>query len=134
MPARRSCPASAWGTEGRGTCRDEGVGLDQQGASVSISSGEPRGGFLQILGVLEGHDARDRDVEAEIQRDIGEFAAGGEAVDHAGKGTLPHLVAQDFGGIGLGIAGMDDDREPVSREAAICARKLARWRSRSLWS
>ena len=32
-------------------------------------------------------------------------------MDHAGIGALPHLVAQNFGGIIFGIAGVDDDRQ-----------------------
>ena len=83
------------------------VGFDQQPVER-----QPRRGLLQIPGVLERHDARDRDVEAQIQRDIGKSAARGEAMDDAGIGALPHFLAQDRGGIVLGIAGVDDDRQP----------------------
>ena len=48
----------------------------RNGASVSTSSrscGNGLRGFLQVAGVLEGHDPRQRDVEAEVERGVGEL-------------------------------------------------------------
>ena len=35
-------------------------------------------------------------METEFQRDVGKAARGGEAMDHAGEGPLPPVLAQDL--------------------------------------
>ena len=129
---KRAVSATKAGSHGLPRC---GTGA-RNGESVSISSRSAgsAGRLLQVLGILEGHDPGNRDVEAEIQSLVGEIGAGGEAVDHAGKAPFPISSAR--------IAAVSSSASrvwtmigrPVSRAAAIWARKLARCRSRSLWS
>ena len=79
--------------------KEGGVGFDQQPVLW-----QPRGGRLQIGGIAERHDARDRDIEAEVERLFREIVACGKAVDHAGKSRPAHLLAQQSQCIGFGIA------------------------------
>ena len=54
------------------------------------------------------------------------FGACGEAVDHAGKGPLPHFVGQNFRGVLLGIAGVDDQRQAgFARRCDMFAKRSA---------
>ena len=66
-----------------------GVGFDEEPVER-----QARGGFLEVAGVLEGDDARDRDIEAEIERDVGELAAGWNAGVQKFGVKLPAWVAR----------------------------------------
>ena len=101
----------------------------RNGASVSTSSrssGTVLRGRLEVGGILEGHDPRQRDVEAEAERDVGQFLAAGEAVEHPGDAPLPHFAGEDLGGVVLGIAGVDDERQARSRAPPRYAPRSAR--------
>ena len=67
--------------------------------------------LAQGLGLLERHDAGERDVEAEIEPRARQLGAAGEAVQHGRKGAPRHLLAQDRGRIIVGVARMDDKRQ-----------------------
>src|SRR3546814_14543159 len=84
-----------------------GVGFDEQPVLR-----QPFGGRLQVGGIPERHDPRDRDIEAEIERPPREIVACGEAMDDAGIGRLPHLLAEQRERVRLRLAGVDDDRQP----------------------
>ena len=87
--------------------REEGtVGFHQQPV---LRNG--LGNRLQVLGILEGYDSRQRDRQAQIEDFLAELRRGREAMDERGKRPLPHLVRQDGERILLGIARMDDERE-----------------------
>ena len=66
---------------------------------------------LQIARILERDDPAKRDVESKVERGFGEAGASGEAMQHATDGSLLHSLGQDRGGVVLGIAGMDDQRQ-----------------------
>src|SRR3546814_5570947 len=83
-----------------------GVGFDQQAALR-----QPFGGRLQIGGIPEGHDPRNRDIEAEIERLAREIVARGKAMDDARISRLPHFLAEQPQRVGLGLARVDDDRQ-----------------------
>ena len=87
--------------------REEGrIRLDQH-----LVGGQPFGRRLQVLRVLEGHDARQRDVEAEVEALARKLGRAGEAMEDAGHAPLPHGALEDFGRVLLGFAGVDDQRQ-----------------------
>ena len=67
--------------------------------------------LAQGLGFLERDDAGEGDVEPQLQPRARQLGAAGEAVQHGGKGTPRHLLAQDGGRVGIGVAGVDDQRQ-----------------------
>ena len=82
--------------------------------------------FLQVLGVLERHDARQGDVEAEVERLAGEIRAAGEAMKDAGDAPFPTAAAEDLGRVVLGVAGVDDKRQAgLPRRLDMCLEALA---------
>ena len=71
--------------------------------------------IAQGVGILEGGDAGDRNIKPQLQRRIGQLLRAGEAMDQAGEGALAHFVAQNRDGVVIGVAGMDDHRQPGLR-------------------
>ena len=129
--------AAQLGDEGRGV-GDEGrlaglaavghrreerrVGLDQQPVERDLL-----GGFLQVAGILERHDARQRDEEAEVERLARQLGRAGEAVEHAASRPLPDRARQGsrrypprHRGCGRPAAGRS------ARAASICASNRSR--------
>ena len=102
------------GEEGR-------IGLDQH-----LVRRQPFRRFLQVLGVLEGHDPRQRDIEAEVEPLARKLGRAGEAVEHAGDPLPLHRLGQDLGGILLGVAGVDDERQAGLRAPRRYALRSAR--------
>jgi hypothetical protein len=85
-----------------------GVRLDEQSLRRDFSCDRP-----QLLGALEGQDAGERDVEPELDTHLGKARTGGEAVQDGGERALPRLLAQDRDHVLVGVAGMDDERQPA---------------------
>ena len=81
-----------------------GVGLDQQ----SVERDALRD-LLQGDGVLEGHDPRERDVEAEVERGTRRLPVLGEAVHDAADGSGAFFTEQAQGVL-PGFAQMHDQR------------------------
>src|SRR6185312_7039431 len=52
-------------------------------------------------------DAGERNIKAELQRVLGEHTAGAEAMDDA---RLRALLLEDGDGLGIGVAGVNDER------------------------
>ena len=71
--------------------RNGRIGLDQH-----LVRGQPFGGLLQVRGVLERHDARQRDVEAEVEALARKLGRAGEAVEDAGDAALPAPPRRGF--------------------------------------
>ena len=82
------------------------VGLDQDAVGRQV-----RGDGAQLVGFLEGQDAGERHVEAELDAGEGQVAAAGEAMQHGREGALPRFLAQDFRHVVVGLAGMDHQRQ-----------------------
>ena len=83
------------------------IGLHQQ--AVARNAG---GNVAQILGVLVGHHAGERDVQAHLQARLSRGRVACERVHHAENGSVPvEVVAQHAHNIGLGLAAMDDERQ-----------------------
>ena len=83
------------------------IGLHQQPVHRHVA-----GDGAHLLGVLERQDARKRDVEADLQRSLGDGAARAEAVDDAGEGPLPRLLAKDAAGVLVRGPRVHDERQP----------------------
>ena len=49
--------------------------------------------------------------EAELKRRLGQRARGGEAMEERGEAALPHFVLQDRGGVVLGVARVNHERQ-----------------------
>ncbi len=84
-----------------------GVGLDQEAVERHRAHG-----LAQRLGLLEGHDARERDEKAEIQGFLREVRRAGETMKNAGDSAFLDGAAENFCSIILGFAGVDDQRQP----------------------
>ena len=89
--------------------RDRGeerrVGLDHE----AVARHEARG-VAQRVGGLEGDDAAERDVEAEVEEAARAGGVAGEAVDDA-AGLARALCLHDGDGVVVGVAQMHDDRQ-----------------------
>ena len=96
------------------------VGLDQ--AAVQRHAARH---LAQCLGVLEAQDARERDVEAHVQRGIGHLLGFGEAVEHALHRTAA-LLAQHVQRVLARAARVHHQRQPAgARRADVHAKALA---------
>src|SRR5215218_8461025 len=82
------------------------VRLDQQAV--------PRHGSrdaTQVFRVLEGEYPRERDVEPELDPDLGKLGPRREAVQDGIEAPSPALVLQNLDHLVVGLAGMDDERQ-----------------------
>ena len=82
------------------------IGLDQH-----LIRRQPFGRRLQVLRILERHDPRQRNVEAEIQSLAREFGRPGEAMEDARYAALLDRSVEDFRSILLCIASVDHQRQ-----------------------
>ena len=94
----------------------------RKGESVSTSiwsAGSHLAVSCRSVRVLERHDARQRDVEAQVEPLARELGRAGEAVEHAGDAPFPHGVAR-------GSRRCRPPRRAYGRPAArpVCARGL----------
>ena len=90
----------------RNGCQKRGIGFDQQPVF-----GYRRRDGLQIPGIFERHDPRDRDKQPKVERRLGKVVAGGEAMNHAGIRRPFHLFPEQRQRVGFGIASVDDNRQ-----------------------
>src|SRR5690348_5835609 len=97
------------------------IRLDQH-----LVSGQPFGRCLQVLSVLERHDARKRDVESELEALACELGRSREAVEDADHATFPHSSVENFSRVLLGIARVDHEREArLTRGFDMCLEAFA---------
>src|SRR6185369_7528430 len=83
--------------------------------------GRPGGHLLDRTGALEGDDARERQVEAEVERAGGERPVLTEAVDDP-AGVARPLTLQDLQRVFGGAASVDDQRLlQLARERDVAA-------------
>ena len=61
---------------------------------------------------LERQDAGEGNIEPKIDGAARQVRAAGVTVQHGGEGALPHFLLQDLSGVGVGVARMDDQRQP----------------------
>ena len=83
-----------------------GIGLDQQPIGRQAA-----GDCAQRLGAAEGQDAREGDIEAERDADLGQPRAGRETVQDRREGTGAAFLFEDRDHVVIGVAGMDDERK-----------------------
>src|SRR5215212_1752223 len=67
------------------------------------------GDAAQLVGVLEGEDPREGDIEPEIDADPGQLGPGGEAVQDGVEAPSPALVCQNVDHLVVSLAGVDDE-------------------------
>ena len=77
------------------------VGLDEEPIERQLG-----GDRAERLRALEGNDAGEGHIEAELDPEESEVAAGGEAVQDGGEGPPPRLLAEDRADVGV-----DDGRQ-----------------------
>src|SRR6185437_3216957 len=68
----------------RNGCEEGGIGLHQH-----LLRGQPFGGRLQLLRVLERHDARERDIETEVEALACKLGRAGKAVQNPAYAPFP---------------------------------------------
>src|SRR6266513_4050219 len=116
--ADQSRPVAFSPMRNRGKVR--GVGFHKQALERN-----PAGYVFQGAGVLEGHDAGERDMEPQGDRRFGHRLGLGETVHHPpyfGRTLLPHDGERVFGG----LARMDDERlAAFARGAYMSSKALA---------
>ena len=64
--------------------------------------------FLQVLGILECYNARNRNIEPEIERNLSKRRAGRETVNDACEGALPQFLRQDLSRVRFGVGGLEN--------------------------
>src|SRR5262249_59228406 len=69
------------------------------------------GNVAQRVVSLEGQDAGERQVGAELDAGARKIAAAREAMQHRREGALPHFFLEDACHVGAGIAAVDDERQ-----------------------
>ncbi|RMQ84193.1 hypothetical protein ALP97_05217 [Pseudomonas salomonii] len=79
------------------------IGFHQQAVGRHLARHVAQG-----VGVAEGDDARQGDIEAQVQRGLGHVPVFGEAMQHAGLGQ--GRFAQQRKGVSAGASGVDDHR------------------------
>ena len=67
--------------------------------------------IAHFLGVAESHDARERNIEAEVERRLGKLPSRRKTMQNARKPAVFSLFGEDRGGVLVGVAGMDDQRQ-----------------------
>ena len=85
---------------------ERGIGFHQQPVFGKLCSNG-----LQVLGVLEGYDARKRDCKSQIEYFAAEFGTRGEAVDEGGERALLRLFLENACRIVFRIARVHDQRQ-----------------------
>ena len=89
------------------------------------SAGSSAAMARSVVGLLEGQDAGERDVEAERDRAPRQLAAAGEAMQHGREGALPRFLLQDARHVVVGLARMDDQRQSgLARRRDVVAEAL----------
>ena len=108
--------------------QERGVGLDQQPVERAQLD------RLAHLGrPLEGDDAAEGQVGAQVEAPTGLVGPAGEAVDHR---ALRHALGlEDVEGLGPGLAGVDDQRQVVGvGQGDLGGERPRAWTSRGEWS
>ncbi len=89
------------------------------------SAGRSAGDVAQILAVLEGQNAGEADIEAELHGFERQIAAAGEAMQDGREGALPGFFRQNARHVGVGFAGMDHQRQAgLARRSDVLAEAL----------
>jgi hypothetical protein len=83
------------------------IGLEQQAVGWHVLDGG-----AELLGLLEGQDAADAEIKTDRHRPLGQPAGRAVAVNDAGERPLGHLLFQDGHRVVVGVAGVDDQRQP----------------------
>ena len=92
------------------------------------SAGSSARDVAQVLRILEGEDAGERDIVAELDGSHRQIAAAGEAMQHGREGALPAFLFQNPRHVGVASRAWITSGRPVSRAAAMCWRKPLRLR------